>query len=593
MTRYDNALQETTQQESPSPSSTEESSPLLTVRNLNIGFATGSTVHPVVHHLNLEVRRSQILAVVGESGSGKSVSALAILGLLPVYARVRGDILLGSRRLSTSDLETLREVRGRDIALVFQDPFESLDPVFSIGYQMIEAIRAVEPQLSSKQATARSLELLEQVKLPDPRGMMSRYPHQVSGGQLQRVMIALALVSHPSLIIADEPTTALDVSVQQDILDLFRDISSSEGIGVILITHDMGVVADVADTVLVMRHGECIETGEVRQIFFHPKEEYTQQLIASVPDVPSAFDTQLDEDNAPYALITAYADDGTQSEAGEGNSSEERDMLLDVRDLSVTYCQSGGESRDAVNAIGFSIAKGESLALVGESGSGKSTIAKSILGLVPHREGHIRFADQELDSLSKRENRRLRRRMGVIFQSPSRSLNPRTSIGDSIAEPLRANDGLTRVARGRVVRELIDRVQLPASVFTAYPSELSGGQLQRASIARALALEPSLLIADEPTSALDVSVQAEILELLAEIQHDSRFACLFISHDLPLVASFCNGILVLNKGKAVEQGEMKQVLSHPSQDYTRQLLLSAPLPNPDIQLRRRQSRLSA
>jgi peptide/nickel transport system ATP-binding protein len=268
-------------------------------------------------------------------------------------------------------------------------------------------------------------------------------------------------------------------------------------------------------------------------------------------------------------------------------------MLLDVRDLSVTYRQSGGESRDAVNAIGFSIAKGESLALVGESGSGKSTIAKSILGLVPHREGHIRFADQELDSLSKREKRRLRRRMGVIFQSPSRSLNPRTSIGDSIAEPLRANDGLTRVARGRVVRELIDRVQLPASVFNAYPSELSGGQLQRASIARALALEPSLLIADEPTSALDVSVQAEILELLAEIQHDSRFACLFISHDLPLVASFCNGILVLNKGKAVEQGEMKQVLSHPSQDYTRQLLLSAPLPNPDIQLRRRQSRLSA
>ncbi|MDN6831986.1 ATP-binding cassette domain-containing protein, partial [Bifidobacterium crudilactis] len=220
MTRYDNALQETTQQESPSPSSTEESPPLLTVRNLNIGFATGSTVHPVVHHLNLEVRRSQILAVVGESGSGKSVSALAILGLLPVYARVRGDILLGSRRLSTSDLETLREVRGRDIALVFQDPFESLDPVFSIGYQMIEAIRAVEPQLSAKQSTARSLELLEQVKLPDPRGMMSRYPHQVSGGQLQRVMIALALVSHPSLIIADEPTTALDVSVQQDILDL-------------------------------------------------------------------------------------------------------------------------------------------------------------------------------------------------------------------------------------------------------------------------------------------------------------------------------------------------------------------------------------
>lgn len=557
--------------------------PILSVRDLCIAFTSKDELRTVVHNLNLEVHRSEILAIVGESGSGKSVTALALMGLLPLYALVNGDIRLGSRYLSTSDLNTLRDLRGHEISLVFQDPFESLDPVFSIGYQMIEAIRAVRPQIRNAEAELKAIELLEQVKLPNPRAMMARYPHEVSGGQLQRVIIALALVSDPTLIIADEPTTALDVSVQQDILDLFREISVQHGIGVILITHDMGVVADVADRVLVMRDGRCVETGDVEQIFFNPHEEYTQRLIASVPGVSVL---------APYdpeKTATSF-EDSAETSMNEVVLSDE--VLLGVKGISVKYAQRGKDTRNAVNAVSFSIRKGESLALVGESGSGKSTIAKSILGLIPLKEGHIQYAKHELDALPKRAQRRLRRHMGVIFQSPSRSLNPRISIGDSIAEPLRIIGGLTKSAREKEVNRLIERVQLPSTVAHAYPSELSGGQLQRASIARALALKPSLLIADEPTSALDVSVQAEILELLSTIQRESQFACLFISHDLPLVASFCQSILVLKDGQTIEQGDMSGVLAAPSQDYTRQLLLRAPLPDPTIQHQRRKQRLS-
>jgi peptide/nickel transport system ATP-binding protein len=594
---------------------------LLSVRHLHVAFDSGNG-EEAVDDLSFDVNPREILAIVGESGSGKSVTALSILGLLPLHAAVHGDVALEGTSLSASDLDTLRTIRGNRIAMVFQDPSESLDPVFSIGRQLIEAILAVNRGLNKSQAKGKAVELLLQVNLPKPEEMLSRYPHQISGGQLQRVMIALALAGDPEVLIADEPTTALDVSVQQDILDLFRAISRQRGIGIVLITHDMGVVADVADRVLVMRNGRYVESGSVDDVFFSPKDDYTRKLIDSVPGA-SAF---LSEDAAAAesfeiddAAETAKASDafraaetnGSRTSAedvnssifsrvfdaqgvrGNGKTHDDAPPVLAVQHVSVSYRSASRGIRNAVDDVSFAIQRGENVALVGESGSGKSTIAKGLLGLAPLSSGHIDFDGAELHTLRGKKLRQQRRRIGVVFQSPSRSLNPRLTIGDSIAEPLLLDSSLSREDRRNAVGTLLDRVQLPRHTAQSYPAELSGGQLQRASIARALSLDPVLLIADEPTSALDVSVQSEVLALFAEIQQESGFSCLFISHDLPLVATFCDRVLVLHDGELVEQGKMESVFLHPVQEYTQKLLSSAPIPNPRIQAKRRSARLEA
>jgi len=551
-------------------------SAVVDITDLQISFATDAGTVDAVTGVTLQVNAGEVLAIVGESGSGKTVTARSILGLLPDTARVRGAVVLSSKDgTSSQDVvplrgAELREVRGQDAAMVFQEPSTSLNPVFPVGWQIIEGLRA-HGKLSKKEARAKAVDVLRRVGIPDPEHRIDHYPHQFSGGQKQRIVIAQALVLDPGVIIADEPTTALDVTVQAEILDLLRRCRDDFGAAIVLITHNMGVVADLADRVAVMYQGEIVEQADVRTLFSAPKDPYTQRLLAAVPRLGQGVE---------HTRARAERRAPGWAEAAP---------VVEAKDLRIVY---PGRLRQpdftAVDGVSFSIRPGEVLGLVGESGSGKTTIGRAMAGLTKVTGGSLQVLGAEMNGFKERSFRPVRERIGFVFQDPASSFNPLLTIAEAVAEPLvvhkRAKDA--RAARARV-DELLEAVQLPKHFGNRYPHELSGGQRQRASLARGLALQPELLIADEPTSALDVSVQARVLELFDELQKELGFAALFISHDLAVVDLLADKIAVLYRGQLVEEGTGAEVLGAPKHPYTQRLLASLPVPDPDEQAARR------
>ena len=619
-TVYDGVQEATTQVdaagfEKPAPGT------VLCLREFGVTFpAQGGEDVVASQQINLDLIKGQVLALVGESGSGKSVTAMGALGLLSANALVSGSAVLDccrqNQELVGAAREILDQTRGEHVGVIFQEPTTALDPLFTIGDQIAEAI-AIHGEGKGKRTTARQrravrtqvLNALSRAGLGGDQRETERiadsYPHQLSGGQLQRACIALATANNPSVLIADEPTTALDVTVQAEILDLLRQLAS-EGVAVLLITHDMGVVADVADAVAVMRHGRIIERGDVRTIFASPSHDYTRQLLAAVPRLNSlrggagsgadtgAGDGGAAVSGAGLAKVAAVNSDGAASE-GDGVASRVGDSdqpLVRIENLDVVY-RNGRRQVHAVRGVSFDIARGQVLGLVGESGSGKSTIAGTLTGLVPIHSGSVQVDGLEVAGASGRKLRGVRSQTGIVFQNPASSLNPRRSVGASIGQPLQLHTDLTNAQRRQRVNELLEAVRLPASMAQRYPHEMSGGQRQRVAIARALALQPKLLIADEPTSALDVSVQAVVLELLANLQQELGFACLFVSHDLAVVEQVASRVVVLRQGQVVEAGKTTQVLSDPSDPYTQALVAAVPVPDPIIQAQRRTRRASA
>jgi peptide/nickel transport system ATP-binding protein len=545
-------------------------SDVVEIRDLHITFETDAGEIPAVRGVDLALADREILAIVGESGSGKTVTAKSILRLLPDTADTDGVVLLRGRDVLTLDRSKLRGARGSDAAMVFQEPSTALNPVFPVGWQIAEGLRA-HGRISRRAAKARAVEILRTVGIPDPETRVGHYPHQFSGGQKQRIVIAMALVLGPSVILADEPTTALDVTVQAEILDLLRRVRDEFGTAIVLITHNMGVVADLADRVAVMYRGELVEQAPVEQLFAAPQHEYTRKLLAAVPRVGER--------------LSARRDPIVAGEAGAGAPA------VEARGLVIQYPgRLGRPGFTAVDGVDLSIAPGEVLGLVGESGSGKTTIGRAIAGLTRVTGGSLTVLGAEMNGVSQKRFGPLRKDIGFVFQDPATSFNPLLTIADAIAEPMVVHGVVDRPARARSrVDELLDAVQLPASFGDRYPHELSGGQRQRASLARALALEPRLVVADEPTSALDVSVQARVLELFAELQQRFGFAALFISHDLAVIDEVSDRIAVMYRGSIVEQGTGDAVLRDPQHEYTRRLIASLPVPDPVEQRRRRGS----
>ncbi|WP_035775152.1 ABC transporter ATP-binding protein [Arthrobacter sp. H5] len=561
-----------------------EDRPVLDIRDLSVTFKVGGREAPATRDVNFSVYPGEILAIVGESGSGKSVSAMSVLDLLPKTATRRGVIELNGEDISGFDAKRVRKMRGGDIAMIFQEPMTALNPVFTIGWQISEILR-LHTSLSRKEAKARAVELLDLVGLPDPENRVNYYPHQLSGGQRQRAMIAMAISCDPKVLIADEPTTALDVTVQAEILDLLRDLRHRVSSAMILITHDMGVVADIADRVIVMKDGEIVEAAPVHKLFAEPAHPYTQQLLAAVPHLGHRPES---------GRLLESADEVTKVAAESRATVNDDGPILQLQDIVVDYPgRLGRPSFRAVDSVTLEMHRGEVLGLVGESGSGKSTLGRVVVGLQAVTSGRVVLAGQDITHASRAQLRPLRRRLGMVFQDPAASLNPRYTIGDCISEPLR----LHRLVRGRKdmdarVMELLESVELPPSWRQRFPHELSGGQRQRVAIARAIAPEPELLVADEPTSALDVSVQARLLDLLMDLQARLQFSCLFISHDLAVVELLADRIAVMNRGVVVEQGGREQVLRRPEHPYTRRLLAAAPVPDP-IEQRRRRAQLTS
>jgi peptide/nickel transport system ATP-binding protein len=544
------------------------SSPLLEVEGLRVAFGDAETV---VRDVTFSLTPGRVLALVGESGSGKSVSAMSVLGLLPREARVSGSIRFRGEELVGASDDQLRAVRGAGIGVVFQEPMNSFTPVLSIGTQVAEAVRAHPTELDRAEVSARVDELLRSAGLTDPERIRKAYPHELSGGQLQRAMIAMALAGDPVALIADEPTTALDVTVQAGILDLLRRLGRERGLAVLLITHDMGVVADVADEVLVMRRGDPVEHGSVTELFAHPTAAYTRELLAAVPS--------LEARGGPE---TVTSDTTLVAAADAGRAS--RPVVAQLRDVAVRYTRRG---EPTVSGVDLDLRAGGTVGLVGESGSGKSTIGRALAGLVPVVAGSVEVDGSDLRTARGKRLRALRSRVGIVFQDPASSLNPRQTIGWSIAEPLLVHDAASASSRADHVRALLTAVQLDPAWAERFPHQLSGGQRQRVAVARALALRPALVIADEPTSALDVTVQAAVLELLASLQEEFGFGMLLISHDLAVVRQLADEVVVLRNGRVVERGTTDAVLDDPQQDYTRMLLAAAPVADPVRQAARR------
>ncbi|MCY1696198.1 dipeptide ABC transporter ATP-binding protein [Curtobacterium sp. SL109] len=604
------------------------SDPILQVEGLRVAFGDAE---PVVRDVSFALTPGRVLALVGESGSGKSVSAMSVLGLLPPQARVSGSARFRGEELVGAPVESLRAVRGAGIGVVFQEPMNSFTPVLSIGTQIAEAVRAHPSGLDRAGVSARIDELLRSAGLDDPAHIRGAYPHELSGGQLQRAMIAMALAGDPVALIADEPTTALDVTVQAGILDLLRHLCHERDLAVLLITHDMGVVADVADEVLVMRRGEPVEHGPVADLFAAPQAAYTRALLAAVPALgplapvpprsgacgaagrPSAWGEARPASAPPAQPATgpaesrptgqdvgragrdlsagprlADASGGAGPRLGDASGGAEtsrasRPVVARLRDVSVRYDRRGAPT---VSGIDLELRAGETLGLVGESGSGKSTVGRALAGLVPVVAGSVEVDGSDLRTARGRRLREVRSRVGIVFQDPASSLNPRQTIGWSIAEPLLVH-GSTPADRSTRVRDLLDAVQLDPTWAERFPHELSGGQRQRVAVARALALRPALVVADEPTSALDVTVQAAVLDLLSALQDDFGFGMLLISHDLAVVRQLADEVVVLHDGRVVERGRTETVLDDPQEDYTRMLLAAAPVADPARQAARR------
>ena len=535
-----------------------DAGPLLSVRDLTLDISTPHGTARILEAVSLQVHPGEIVGVVGESGSGKSMTALSVMRILPTTARIAsGGIDFEGVDLATLSARQMRTIRGRRIAMVFQDHMTTLDPVISIGAQIEEAYRLHHRSASRAEARAQMLEVLTQVGVPDPEERSKQYPHQWSGGMRQRAVIAMALINDPDLIIADEPTTALDVTIQAEILAVLRELRDRRGLSILLITHDMGVIADMADRIVVMKQGKVVETGEVHALFASPEHPYTRTLLDAVPQP---------------------GDDPAASTAEEASQP----AALEVKDLVVQYRRSWRrQGVRAVDGVSFTVPSGSVVGLVGESGSGKSTIGKAVVGLAPITAGSVLVEGTDLRGLDRAAARTARRSYGMVFQDPASSLNPRMTIGQCITEPLLAHRrDLSAAARRERVTELLEQVELPAAWITRFPHELSGGQRQRVGIARALAPEPELLIADEPTSALDVSVQAAVLEVFQDLQQRLGFSCLFISHDLAVVELVSESVIVLQGGRIVEQGDARTVLRTPQTEYTRRLVDAAPIPDP-------------
>ena len=557
---------------------------ILRIENLGVTFSTETGDVPAVRDVSLHVEAGETLALVGESGSGKSTVALAAMGLLPGSARATGRALVGGTDVIAAAEPDLTGLRGRTASMVFQEPATALDPLTRIGAQIAEVIRNHRP-VTAKDAAREAVGLLRRVGIPDPETRASAFPFQLSGGQRQRVVIAMAIANAPSLLIADEPTTALDVTVQAEILDLLRALAADSGTGVLLVTHNMGVVADFADRVAVMLDGEVVETGPVEDVLLRPTHEYTKRLLGAVPRLAVA---GAGPDSGPGAGPGSGS--GPAAERAAAGRRPDADPVVELRDVSVRF----GRGRRTVRALGdvsLTVRAGETLGLVGESGSGKSTAARVALGLVPPSSGSVALFGADLGRTRGRARRALLSGVGVVLQDPVASLDARMSVGECVAEPLRVHRrGMSSAERRFRVGEVLERVRLPRELAHRGPRELSGGQRQRVSLARALVLEPRLLVADEPTSALDVSVQQSVLEVIAELQEELGFACLFVSHDLAVVQRFAQHVVVMRAGRIEEEGSTATTLLHPRTDYTRRLIAAVPVPDPVLQRRRREER---
>ncbi|MFE7351841.1 dipeptide ABC transporter ATP-binding protein [Streptomyces sp. NPDC057543] len=552
-------------------SAAPQAGPILELDDLGVVFTTETGEVPAVRGVSLHVRPGETLALVGESGSGKSTIALAAMGLLAGNARATGSATIAGHQVVGTRETDLAALRGRTVSMVFQEPATALDPLTRIGRQIAEVIRN-HRKVSAKEAAAEAVELLRKVGIPEPERRATAYPFQLSGGQRQRVVIAMAIANEPALLIADEPTTALDVTVQAEILDLLRRLAVETSTGVLLVTHNMGVVADFADRVAVMYHGEIVETGPVEDVLLRPSHEYTERLLAAVPRLSVA------EEGRPAAPAAAARPD--------------TEPVVELRDISVVFGRGKGAVR-ALDGVSLAVHAGETLGLVGESGSGKSTASRVALGLIPPSSGTVSLFGSDLGRTRSRARRALRAGIGVVLQDPVASLDARMTVGECVAEPLRVHRReLSAKDRQSKVADVLDRVRLPRELARRAPRELSGGQRQRVSLARALVLEPRLLVADEPTSALDVSVQEAVLEVISELQHELGFACLFVSHDLAVVQHFAQRVVVMRAGRIEEQGPTGATLLHPETDYTRRLLAAVPVPDPVIQRGRRAERLA-
>ncbi|MFC8008326.1 dipeptide ABC transporter ATP-binding protein [Streptomyces olivaceus] len=551
---------------------------ILDLDDLGVVFTTETGTVRAVRGVSLHVAPGETLALVGESGSGKSTVALAAMGLLAGNARATGRAVVDGTDIVGADEEQLSGLRGKTVSMVFQEPATALDPLTRVGRQIAEVIRN-HHRVSAADAAARAVELLRRVGIPEPEQRARAYPFQLSGGQRQRVVIAMAIANEPALLIADEPTTALDVTVQAEILDLLRRLAAETGTGVLLVTHNMGVVADFADRVAVMYQGAVVESGPVEDVLLRPSHDYTKRLLSAVP--------RLSVSEAAGAGDTA---EPAGAESAGAESAEE--PAVELTDVSVVFGR-GKQAVHALRGVSFAVRPGETLGLVGESGSGKSTASRVALGLVAPTAGSVTLFGVDLARTRARARRALRAGVGVVLQDPVASLDPRMTVGECVAEPLRVHRRtLSGRERESLVGDVLDRVRLPREVARRAPRELSGGQRQRVSLARALVLGPRLLVADEPTSALDVSVQKAVLEVIGELQEELGFACLFVSHDLAVVQQFARRVVVMRAGRAEEQGLTSATLLHPETDYTRRLLAAVPVPDPVVQRGRRAERLA-
>ena len=543
------------------------SDPVLQVRNFTVEFWVDGSWYPAAVDMNFDVQAGKTLAIVGESGSGKSTTAMGIMDLLASNARMSGSVKVKGSEMIGVAKSQLRKFRGREVAYIFQEPMTALNPVYTIGFQIVETLRT-HFDMGPKAAKARAIELITLVEIPNPELSFDKYPHQLSGGQRQRAMIAQSLACDPALLIADEPTTALDVTVQAEVLDLMRGLRTKLNSAILLITHDMGVVADMADEILVMKDGLTVEHGSSDQIFNKPTHPYTQSLLKSVPKL------------------------GTVKQRAAIDNKKQ--PVIKLTDVTIAYPKRGRIPEFvAVKDFNLEIFPGEIVGLVGESGSGKTTVGRAAIGLIPIKSGKLEIVGKDISKATQKELFPIRRHTGIVFQDPASSLNPRLPIGESIGEPILLA-GLAKGAElNHRVEELLQQVELPRSYRNRFPHELSGGQRQRVGIARALALTPDLLIADEPTSALDVSVQARFLELLLELQDKLKFACLFISHDLAVVDILAHRIAVMQDGRLVEEGDRDSILKNAKNEYTRRLISAVPVPDPAEQKKRREARLAA
>ena len=559
--------------------------PLLSVENLSVEFGSSR----VVDDLSFTVKAGQTVAVVGESGSGKSVTSLSTMRLADMMGAkyASGRILFNDRDLLKASQKEMRSIRGKEIAMIFQEPMTSLNPVFTIGDQICEVLMLHE-KMGKTAAMAEAGRLLDMVRLPDSAELLTRYPHQLSGGMRQRVMIAMALACRPKLLIADEPTTALDVTIQAQILNIMRDLQKTLGMGMVFITHDMGVVAEMADHVVVMWKGKKVEEGPVREIFANPQHPYTKALLSAVPKLGS-----MTGEDFPKRLPLTVLQDGEPALVGEERIQDtakyDEKPLLSVKDLFVRFdikkniFGKATHRCSAVQKVSFDIHPGETLALVGESGSGKSTIGRTIQQLQSSMGGEISFNGRTYSSMSAAERFRMRQEVQYIFQDPFASLDPRKTVGFSIAEPINTHSLISdSKAVKRRVDELLERVGLSSDVASRYPHEFSGGQRQRVCIARALASDPKLIIADEALSALDVSIQAQIINLFMDLQAERGLAYLFISHDMAVVEKMSHRVAVLYLGQIMEMGSRRQVFETPGHDYTRRLLSAVPVADPTV-----------